>query len=1061
MESQEQRELQYTKLKQHDHILKRPDTYVGSTRPEEVTTFIYSEGRILLKNIVVVPALLRIFVEPLSNAIDNMWRSQEKGTPLKNIKVDITPTTIRVYNDGLTIPIRQVQGEEFYIPEMIFGQLLTSSNYNDKEQRMTSGRNGYGVKLTNIFSREFTITLRDFITGHEYEQKWSDNMKSVTAPCIRKKKCKSGYTIVEWTPDFERFGMEQYSEDMMSLFRRYVIDASMTGATITLNGEKLKFNGLKSYVPLYSECKEVQYFGNDAVVTPSSDGIHHHTAFANGVHTKIGGTHVDAWSDAIFKPLLKKLRTRLKNKSLSISDVKKHFHLFVNVQVPNPMFESQSKHQLVSPYTLARSVKVDQIMKWAFVKELEQLVKVKDQMALHKTVRSQRRVVKIKGFDPANKAGGKYSSKCTLILCEGDSAKAFAVKGVPKGVDFGDGLLKGRDWFGIMPLRGKLKNVMNASMKAISKNQEIVNIIQALNLQSGIDYTNETNFKKLNYGRILILCDSDVDGYHIQGLIFNLFYSLYPSLLRRGDFMYSMATQIMSVKVGGRVTYYYDRATAERAIRDAGRGKEVKYYKGLGTSTDKDVKETFGKFIIRYNFGEACESKLQDAFDDKRSDIRKEWLRLYSPTEVPLVQEMYYSDFIDKYLIQYSYDNCDRSLPALLDGLKECQRKILYTMRCGKNKTIKVAQLGAAVATKTHYHHGEQCMGDTIIKMAQKFVGSNNIPLLVDDGQFGSRINSSDAASARYIFTKLRPEVAKLFSPLDDPVLDYLEDEGNTIEPAEFAPIIPMVLVNGANGIATGWSCTIPCYNPSDIAESVRCWLRGEPIPEITPWYKGFTGRIEKYNQTTYMTYGRIERDAKYVHIRELPIGMWIDTFKEELEDLRDAGKLKFDNYSTAETVHFRISERNGFECSLESLKLYSKLRTSNMVLLDQNHIRKYNTIPELIERWCERRLTYYQKRLHHNRQQLQESLEKCRAKQQFIQIMMNNPNIQDEEVLKKVIDPLYRVDGSHEYLLNQPMRNLNKHQLQKLSEQEAKILSDLALNPTPRQVWIDELHEL
>ena len=298
------------------------------------------------------------------------------------------------------------------------------------------------------------------------------------------------------------------------------------------------------------------------------------------------------------------------------------------------------------------------------------------------------------------------------------------------------------------------------------------------------------------------------------------------------------------------------------------------------------------KFVIPYYFSDECENKMKDAFDEKRSDVRKEWLRRYTPQPLQLPSQMSYGEFIDKFLIQYSYDNCDRSLPLLMDGLKECQRKILFTAKTTKNQSIKVAQLQGVVSNKTHYHHGEDCIGNAIINMAQNFVGSNNIPLFLDEGQFGTRLKANDAASPRYIFTKLRPEVNRIFPPADDAILTYLEDEGVQIEPREYAPIIPMVLVNGANAIGTGWSCTIPCYNPSDVAEAVRCWIRGESLPELTPWYKGFTGDVVKGSRGTYLTYGRIERDGKYVHVRELPVGMWIDKFKERLEDLRDGNQI-------------------------------------------------------------------------------------------------------------------------------------------------------------------------
>jgi DNA topoisomerase-2 len=156
----------------------------------------------------------------------------------------------------------------------------------------------------------------------------------------------------------------------------------------------------------------------------------------------------------------------------------------------------------------------------------------------------------------------------------------------------------------------------------------------------------------------------------------------------------------------------------------------------------------------------------------------------------------------------------------------------------------QVAQLAGYVSEHSAYHHNEVSLQSTIVGMAQDYVGSNNINLLRPNGQFGTRLQGGkDAASARYIFTCLSAITRTLFHESDDRLLDYLTDDGQTVEPRFYVPVLPMVLVNGANGIGTGYSTFVPNYNPREVVENLRCILRGEPMQTMLPWYQGFSVR--------------------------------------------------------------------------------------------------------------------------------------------------------------------------------------------------------------------------
>ena len=284
------------------------------------------------------------------------------------------------------------------------------------------------------------------------------------------------------------------------------------------------------------------------------------------------------------------------------------------------------------------------------------------------------------------------------------------------------------------------------------------------------------------------------------------------------------------------------------------------------------------------------------AFSKKRADDRKEWLRGFvEGTHVDYgagVERLLVSDFISKELILFSRADNVRSLPSVLDGLKPAQRKVLYA--CFKRNLkadIKVAQLAGYVSEHAAYHHGEAALGATIVGMAQDFVGSNNAPLLVPSGQFGTRLQGGkDCASPRYIFTRLSPLARAIFHADDDALLRYGDDDGQPIEPAAYVPIVPLVLLNGADGIGTGWSTSVPNYNPRDVIAAIRAMLDGSAPPELHPWYRGFTGTIDAKKGTgaaagSYIVrgVGRIAADGEKLVVTELPIGRWTQDYKAML----------------------------------------------------------------------------------------------------------------------------------------------------------------------------------
>lgn len=1021
----------YNKMDPLDHILHRPDTYVGSNRNREKEEYVSSSNnnfKISKKIIKYSPAILRTFIEILSNAIDNVARSEKTDTPCTKIKVSINKETseISIWNDGDVIPIEIDEDEKCYNHTLIFGQLLTSSNYDDEQDRYNiSGRNGIGGKATNVFSSSFIVKGVDPENGKKFIQEWKDNMKTTTKPKIKSSKLKKGYTEIIWTLDFKQFNMEGYTQDIIDLYCKYVVDAAMlTGVNVYFNDVLIPVKNLNSYAKLYfnDDVRDILYIKNkdsEIVLTPSS--YFEAVSFANGVYTSLGGTHVNAYVDKLFRPIVTKL-SKPKGVMFTLGDIKKYFKLFVKVNVVKPEFESQSKHRLESPIKASVETKyINKVLKWSIIDDIK---RSKEMGALKKLERKKRVFVKIESLDPANNAGGPKSSECTLILVEGLSAKTFAVQGIEVGA-FGK---QGRDSFGIYALRGKNLNVRNSSVDTIAKNKVVSDIIKSLGLRHDVDYTKEVNYKTLRYGRVMILTDQDCDGLHISSLVQNFFHSLFPSLLEREtSYITAMHTPIVRVFLNKKNLLFYDERKYHQYVKDYNKkypGKKInkKYYKGLGTSSSEDILETFGKKIVEFEIDENTTHNMNKIFGKKFADSRKVWLENYDPSNVVLewkkdqheTVRMCYSDFLNTETIKFSLDDCKRSIPNFLDGLKESQRKVLYACFLKKlktsGKTLKVAQLAGYVAEKTGYHHGEQNLYDTITKMAHAFPGSNNIPLLYRDGQFGSLIAlGKDAANARYIFTKLDELTRLIFREEDDVLLERVVDDGDDLEPKFYVPIIPMILVNGVvAGIGTGWSCNVPSYNPLDLINAIHIWLDNDgdvlfdeddgisvsSLPELTPWYREYEGVIENIGDGKYTSYGNITQEKKNIVVDELPIGMSINSFKNTLDQLQEEKMVKeVKNYSSPKKARFVIKESpDGLKCNLKNLKLHKTLSINNMVMFTnfEHKIHKFKTVDEIIDSFCKIRLEYYVKRKKYMLDRLNHIIKFLGNKKRFLQEVLS-----------------------------------------------------------------------
>jgi len=1021
----------YQKKTQLEHILLRPDTYVGSTEHQFQEMFVFDQKteEMVHRKIDYVPALYKIFDEILVNAADNSNRDP-KGMDLIDVTIDQSAGSISVMNNGKGVPVVIHKEHKCYVPELIFGHLLTGDNYDDNEKKVTGGRNGYGAKLTNVFSKKFMIETTDKSVKKKFTQIFEDNMSTKQKPKIADYDGKE-FTRVTFWPDLSRFGMTTLDDDIVGLMMKRTYDIAGSTAkkiNVKLNGKPVPVTTFEDYCQLYTGNGEgsappiyERVSDRWEIAVGISDNGFQQVSFTNSICTIKGGTHVAHVTDQIVEHLLKVVKNKNRGgMEIKPQHVKNHLFIFVNSLIENPAFDSQTKDTLTTKQSkfgsscdiseklikqVMKSGIVDTILDWVKAKQ-----KVDEGKKLKGGTKNQTRVLGIPKLEDANDAGTKNSEDCTLILTEGDSAKALAMAGVA---------VVGRDKFGVFPLKGKLLNVRDANFKQVTGNAEIQNLLKIMGLDTRQQYD---SVKRLRYGSIMIMTDQDHDGSHIKGLLLNLVSFWWPSLLQMDGFLKQFVTPIVKVWKQGKKDSerkdercFFTMTEYEQWKRRTQGGKawQSKYYKGLGTSTAKEAKEYF-KDIENHEMGFKWKDKEDDqsldlAFNKKRADDRKEWINNYEGSHVDHSKNcVSYFDFVHKELVQFAKYDTSRSVPSVVDGFKTSQRKVLFCAFKKKlNNDIKVAQFVGYVSEKSAYHHGETSLENTIVNLAQDFVGSNNVNLLFPSGQFGTRsIGGKDHAAARYIYTRLMPTTRMMFHPDDDPVLDYLDEEGQSIEPRWYCPILPMVLVNGADGIGTGWSTSVPNYNPRDIIRNMQRMLRGEQMEDMSPWYKGFKGSIthnEKEIGKFELT-GCIEKvsDTTLV-ITELPVRTWTQSYKEFLEELMpqegkkseeasDACISDFKEHHTENAVQFEViltldqmakAEQQGLE---KMFKLKSSLSTSNMVLFDhEGKIAKYNTALDILKDFCKLRRQMYDKRKAHMVAKLSRDKEILSNKARFI----------------------------------------------------------------------------
>lgn len=1097
-------------LTDREHVLHRPDTYVGSLAPEKFKGLCWAvdgEGEFYVSEDEISPALFKICDEVLVNAADRRVKILEGSTdvvhPCTTIRVDFDAEMFRVWNDGDGIEVRKhTEFQDYWVPELIFGRMMTSTNFNDTQKRISGGRNGFGAKLANIFSRRFVLETVDASRKKLYKQEFASNMSVVSPPEIMACK-KKPYTSITLWPDFPRFAMDGFTPEFQGILRRRVYDIACTappGCKVYLNGAKVGVDCIPKYMGALLDIEKKRCVFEDVnerwkvgFCFTGKDFPSGAVSFVNSISTIRGGTHVDyVWAQiipAIQTAVHAKSRS---SKTTSPTMIKEASVLFVDCLIENPSFDGQKKEELKtkskefgSVCKLGKEFIQKVVTKTGIVQYLTEILAGKENSNLLKGS-DGKKVNRIKGIPKlidAEYAGtSQHSQECCLILTEGDSAMASAVAGVSSLPQ------EERKRYGIFPLRGKPLNVREASTEQLEKNQEIIALKKILGLVQNHVYAEDDN--SLRYGSILIYTDADADGSHIKGLLMNFFHHFWPSLLQQ-NFIYTLPTPIIKAKCGSSecIEFYHDSEYESWKQQGDRKKWRIKHYKGLGTS-DREEARSYYKDVekkkVRYhNEDNTAHAALSLAFEKEKANERKLWLLEHNPQRFLLNTQkaVSYGEFVHNDLIHFSKEDVIRSLPSVIDGLKPSQRKVIWVaFERGlqqKGKEIKVAQLAGAVSEKACYHHGEASLNQTIVKLSQDFMGSNNLNLLMPIGQFGTRLlGGKDAGAPRYIWTQLNPVTPYIFRKEDELILKHMEDDGQGVEPTFYYPVIPLVLLNGAEGIGTAWSCFVPPFKPEDIIANVRRYLDGEEFVGMTPWWRHFIGRVDPGKEEgKWIVSGTWQRKSELqLHITELPVGVWITTYKENvLEPLVEKKVLdRYQDRSSDTKVDILLVftdtsffAKEGWETKL---KLVTSVSTLNMHLFppDGTSIKKYATVGDILGEFCVERLKGYESRREKVLQQLERERDVLHWKIRFLTEKLDGTidleKKTSEDILKELDQRGYpQFDGTYRYITGMNLFMLTTDQRAILQNEYDKKYEEWERmnNTSGRDIWRHELQEV
>jgi DNA topoisomerase-2 len=426
------------------------------------------------------------------------------------------------------------------------------------------------------------------------------------------------------------------------------------------------------------------------------------------------------------------------------------------------------------------------------------------------------------------------------------------------------------------------------------------------------------------------------------------------------------------------------------------------------------------------------------------------------------------SDFLSQEVRDFSIYACQRQIPSGIDGMTPSQRKVMFGMQKEHpTSEVKVSIASASLMALSCYHHGS--LSGVIVNMAKNYAGTNNLPLLEGIGQFGSRL-SPESAAERYIFVKMKPFVKNLFMADDAPILEWLSDDGTMVEPKNYLPLLPMILINGSDGMGTGFASKVLNHAVGDVIDAVKATLHGKDLKPLVPCFNGFTGDVSMNGNQVVVT-GCLEVvNSTLIKITQLPIGQYTIKYRDVLNALEDAGTIRsYTDNSNESTTEFLVKvPREVSSKPIPELHKIFKLiyrDTQNFTVWDQNHkIRKFTDANELLKWFVEYRLSMYHFRKEYMLQDMTNQIHQMKEQKRFIEYYRQNGaswhQTPTSQIRQSLIDQKFDdVDG----LMGMRLSRLTLDAITELDQKISQMESDFQkLTETPlKKLYLDDLATL
>lgn len=924
----------YQRLDPRKHAFRRADMYIGDLAPRETECLIFPEGQTQSTpaKITYSSGLLHLIKEIVANSIDNISKTRHINQTNPpgfidpgNIEINLNQELVNVKSYGQALPVEyrnKMDPNSVTVPEFVFGDLMTSSNYGTKYARTGVGANGVGAKIVAIMSKWFVVEVND-VTRQAYGQyRWIRNMERLDQAVLHpphhfdpqqgwvkqpgSAPYDKNFVSITWAQDFRQFGHTSML-DILPLVRMMAVHLSFINKVIfSVNGQTLDYRAPEKFV----ECiaGKVKFYhhlkwpaGQESVTTAKdwtkvyqghlklpdmemlcidapNPEFKWDLSAVNGMITDEGGTHVtalrEAFNERIKNGPVKELTAKFGDTiKITAKDYGPLYMAFCAIRIENPVYKGQVKAAIsnkIPKITLPEDIN---FKGWTFISRLMDEFNRRYISKVNEVEKSKKGREVISGHGEHANLAGQKPELCSMIVAEGMSAAgycnsmaSFATVIAEDGKTY-----RGKDVYGFIDLKGKPPNCTGMLELMIHQKNEFAKIMKHLGLKHGVDYTKPEHAKSLKYGSLWIMTDADKDGHHICMLLINFIYRSFPSFVASGRLKILLTPVVTLFHRGTRKeTFFFEQEFFEYLKAHQGRlpsNYETVYYKGLAAHTNEDIKYNLqhGHFLLTCQLDEGTPRALDMAFKKTSSDLRKDKIREYQQSGMVIphveVRKMLaqgitsgvypISSMIGSFWVGYALDTLDRSIFSALDGFKESQRKLMYYMLRAFNygdtskKAIKIERIAAQAAEKTLYHHGATSLEGAATKMAQEYVGTNNLNLLLGDGQQGSRAEyGKDAGAGRYVGAKLTEWCKYIFHREMVDLVPRRDIDGEKAEPHFIPCDLPLHLINGGKGLSVGYLSNIPQFHPIEIAHYIIAALQGEPLNHLFPFYRGFTGDI-------------------------------------------------------------------------------------------------------------------------------------------------------------------------------------------------------------------------